>query len=76
MSDRRKTPRAGSDRRLTPREYQVAALVAEARSNREIATLLCISPHTVGDHMKALLRKTETRTRLGVVLALQREDGP
>lgn len=42
---------------LTKREAQVAALVAEGRSNKEIAGALVVSPRTVGGHVEHILAK-------------------
>ena len=48
---------------LTPREQQVAQLVLRGATTTRAAQLLSISPHTVGDHLKAIFEKTDTRTR-------------
>ena len=53
---------------LTPRELQVAALVAAGRSNQELADELGIALHTAKDHLKAILRKAECSSR-GKLLA-------
>jgi DNA-binding CsgD family transcriptional regulator/tetratricopeptide (TPR) repeat protein len=52
--------------RLTPREGEVAALVAEGLSNRQIAARLVISERTVESHVSNILGKLElgSRTRL------------
>ncbi|SES40358.1 non-specific serine/threonine protein kinase [Streptomyces sp. yr375] len=42
---------------LTPREREVAALVAKGMSNRQIATLLGRSPRTVHGHVENILAK-------------------
>jgi len=42
---------------LTPREMQVARLVAEGRSNKEIATGLVISQRTAENHVEHILTK-------------------
>jgi DNA-binding CsgD family transcriptional regulator len=42
---------------LTPRERDVAVLLAEGFTYKEIALNLGISPHTVNTHVKAVLRK-------------------
>ena len=52
----------GSDR-LTRREREVAHLVAEGRSNREIAEALVISEGTVEVHVKHILSKLGFRSR-------------
>jgi DNA-binding CsgD family transcriptional regulator len=45
---------------LTPRQIEVARLLAVGRSNAAIATELCISPHTAEHHTEAV------RTKMGV----------
>jgi DNA-binding CsgD family transcriptional regulator len=42
---------------LTPREWQVAALVASGRSNKAIADELVISPATAARHVANILAK-------------------
>jgi DNA-binding CsgD family transcriptional regulator len=42
---------------LTAREQQVAALVCQNYSNRQIAEMLVISPETVKSHLRKALRK-------------------
>ncbi|UUU19099.1 ATP-binding protein [Streptomyces sp. DSM 40750] len=42
---------------LTPREWEVAALVAEGMSNRQIASALARSPRTVHGHIENILAK-------------------
>jgi DNA-binding CsgD family transcriptional regulator len=48
---------------LSEREVEVLALAAAGRSNREIGQRLFISPNTVANHMRAILRKTGTANR-------------
>ncbi|HEY2480313.1 MAG TPA: AAA family ATPase [Solirubrobacterales bacterium] len=48
---------------LSPREAQILALVARGLSNREIGAELSISEHTVANHVRAILRKTECANR-------------
>ena len=48
---------------LTPREVEVLALVAEGRTNREIATELYISDKTASVHVSNILRKLEVSNR-------------
>lgn len=42
---------------LTPREAQVLKLIADAKTNKEIALLLEISVETVKEHVQKILRK-------------------
>jgi DNA-binding CsgD family transcriptional regulator len=48
---------------LSPREAQILGLVARGLSNREIGACLSISEHTVANHVRAILRKTESANR-------------
>ena len=48
---------------LTPRETEVLALVADGRTNREIATQLYISDKTASVHVSNILRKLEVSNR-------------
>jgi len=48
---------------LTRREEQVAVLVAQGMTNRQIATELSISEHTVANHVAKILRKLELSSR-------------
>ena len=58
---------------FTPREQQVAGLLARGLSDRSVAKALVISPKTVEKHVGALLRKTGTNSRTAAVMsALER----
>jgi DNA-binding NarL/FixJ family response regulator len=50
--------------KLTGAEKRVLALVSAAKTNKEIALALCISPATVKRHLENLLRKLELRNRV------------
>lgn len=51
------------DSQLSPREREVARLIAEGSTNREIAEALVVSPETVKTHVAHILRKLELRSR-------------
>ena len=51
---------------LTPREIQVAGLVAQGLPNRKIAKRLGISEHTAQFHIDNLLRKLDVDRRTGI----------
>jgi len=53
---------------LTPREREVLALMARGYNNREIASTLFISMHTVKNHISSIYRKLGTGDRTRVVL--------
>ena len=55
-------PPAPSD--LSPSEEQVALLVADGRSNREVAASLFMSVHTVDANVKRIYRKLGVRSRV------------
>jgi len=61
--------RGGTDRlfkavRMTKREHEVIALIAEGQSNKEIARQLHIAVHTVKSHVHNILEKLALHTRL------------
>jgi DNA-binding NarL/FixJ family response regulator len=60
---------------LTPREREVAALVARGLTNEEIASALVLEHGTVANHVRHVLLKLalRSRTQLGVWVASDRE---
>ena len=58
---------------MSEREFQIVRLVFEDEHERNIATELGISLHTVHTHLKHLHRKLGVRSRVGLVLAVVRE---
>jgi DNA-binding CsgD family transcriptional regulator len=52
---------------LTSREREVAALLAEALSNRQIAGRLVVSERTVESHVRSILAKTQCANRIEFV---------
>jgi DNA-binding CsgD family transcriptional regulator len=52
---------------LTPRERQIAQLVADGLTNIQIAERLVISRRTVEEHVSKVLRKLGVRSRVAVV---------
>ena len=68
-----RAPAAGA---LTPAEERVAALVAEGRTNREVAAALFLSDRTVEGHLSRVYGKlgVRSRTELARVLAARRDD--
>jgi DNA-binding NarL/FixJ family response regulator len=55
-------------RLLTPREEQVVALVAEGLSNRQVATELNLSEHTIKKYLFRVFEKLGISTRVELVL--------
>ena len=58
---------------LTMREQEVLGLVAEGKTNKEIATSLNVSIHTVKSHMRKILAKLHLEKRQEAVLYAKRE---
>jgi len=52
---------------LTPRERQILALIAEGRTNAEVATALWISPATVRKHLENAYTKLGVTTRTAAI---------
>ncbi|MFD8862745.1 LuxR C-terminal-related transcriptional regulator [Streptomyces vinaceus] len=62
---------------LTPAELKVALLVAQGRSNPEIASALFLSARTVQTHVSHILAKLQVRSRAAVAAqAAARRSGP
>ncbi len=59
-----------SARNLTPREIDVATLVRDGSQDKDIADQLCISVHTVNQHLKRIHKKFETHARSELVSLL------
>jgi NarL family two-component system response regulator LiaR len=60
---------------LTAREWEVIDLVAEGRTNDQIANVLVLSSETVRSHVKNILRKLDARSREEAVAIAQRMRG-
>ncbi len=58
---------AENDSLLTPREAEILNCLARGRSYQETATQLCISYHTVTDHIKAIYKKLRVNSRSSAV---------
>jgi DNA-binding NarL/FixJ family response regulator len=58
---------------LTPTENQVARLVADGHSDKEIAAQLGMAPKTVGNHVRATLKKAGVENRTKFAVMFQKE---
>ena len=63
-----------SENPLTPREQDVLALVAQRKTNSEIATILYICTGTVRVHVHAILHKLQVSDRTQAVVAAQQRN--
>jgi predicted ATPase/DNA-binding NarL/FixJ family response regulator len=61
---------------LTPRELEIAALIARGRSNKAIAAELVISPATVARHIANIMAKLGFRSRAQIAALIARGDNP
>jgi DNA-binding CsgD family transcriptional regulator len=52
---------------LTKRERQLVALMLDGLATKQLAAALCISPHTIQDHLKAIFAKTQVNSRRALV---------
>ena len=60
---------------LTPRELEIAELVRDRRTNREIADTLFLSSKTVESHLRNIFVKLSASSRVEVARAMERERG-
>jgi ATP/maltotriose-dependent transcriptional regulator MalT len=67
-------PDPGARHGLTPRELEVLRLVAEGRSNAQIAGALFISPRTVSTHLTSTFGKLGVGSRAEAIAAAHRLD--
>ncbi len=59
---------ASAEHKLSRREREVWAWLAQGKTNPEIATILGISPHTVKNHLEKVFRKLGVENRLAAGL--------
>jgi DNA-binding NarL/FixJ family response regulator len=70
---RRISGRAPSRGKLTPTERRVAELVAEGRTNKEVAAALYVAPRTVEGTLSRVYTKLGVRSRTELVRRLDAE---
>jgi DNA-binding CsgD family transcriptional regulator len=57
--------------RLSDREIEVVALVAQGLANKEIGSRLFLSEHTVKDHLKNIMSKMGAKSRSEIIYILK-----
>lgn len=62
--------------RLTPREREVARMVAQGLTNSGIAGKLALSPWTVSTHLRRIFAKLDVTTRAAMVAVIAAADNP
>jgi DNA-binding CsgD family transcriptional regulator len=61
---------------LTPQELQIARLVADGMTNREVAASLFLSPKTIESHLQNAYRKLGVHSRTQLSKRLAAEPAP
>lgn len=62
--------------RLTPQQQQIARLVAEGLSNKEVAQRFYLSPRTVDNHLRSIFSKLGLTSRTQLAALIVREAAP
>jgi DNA-binding CsgD family transcriptional regulator/tetratricopeptide (TPR) repeat protein len=70
--ERVRPPKNSTDEQLTAQELQVALIVAEGATNREVAAQLFLSPKTIEFHLSHIFRKLGLRSRTELARRLAR----
>jgi DNA-binding CsgD family transcriptional regulator len=63
-------PDRDRDVRLSPRELEIARLIANGHTNRTIAVVLDISPWTVSAHVRRVFAKLDVGSRAAMIARL------
>jgi DNA-binding NarL/FixJ family response regulator len=65
-------PRLADGPKLTPREIEVLTLAAKGLRVKDIAEVTGMSPHTAGDHLKAIYKKLNVSSRAEAAIEASR----
>jgi DNA-binding NarL/FixJ family response regulator len=60
--------RPGYGNRLSPRELEVARLLVEGLTNRQIADVLMVSAQTIASQVKSAMRKLDVTSRTALAV--------
>jgi DNA-binding CsgD family transcriptional regulator len=66
----RLVPKEPTEVHLSPREIEIARLIAKGLANKTIAHILNISPWTVATHLRRIFSKTDANTRAEMIATL------
>ena len=58
---------------LTSREMEIIKLLSQGKNFNEMASLMCLSPHTINTHKRNILKKTNSRNTTELVARCIRE---
>jgi two-component system nitrate/nitrite response regulator NarL len=67
LDQQRRSKETSDPTNLTAREMEILGLIAKGLSNKEIANQLCLSVHTVKNHVHHLLEKLSAKGRYAAV---------
>jgi len=59
---------------LTERELDILKLIAEGNSNKQMADILFLSPHTINTHRKNIMAKLQVNNTAGLVMYAVKEN--
>jgi DNA-binding NarL/FixJ family response regulator len=65
----------GTARPITPREQEIARLIAEGMSNEQIAERLVLTPGTVANHVAHILTKLGMQSRVQIAVKIANDRG-
>ena len=68
MARKRDVVGFGEAEELSAREVEILKHIAQGRSNKEIADILCLSTHTVMSHRKNIARKLDIHSTAGLTI--------
>jgi DNA-binding CsgD family transcriptional regulator len=72
--EHRRSRKPSDHEELTPQELQIALIVAEGKTNKEVGAILFLSPKTVETHLGRIFRKLGISSRAQVIHALPQDE--
>lgn len=71
VSSKSNTQKSHTLDELTPKEKEIAILVLDGLSNKDIATSMNVSERTIKAHLSSIYNKFNVKDRIGFVLAME-----